>query len=499
MAKRKSHKLSRPSAVLSVMLGAAILLMGCVPSQTPADVVLDPAATVTRSGGPTPLPTRTLLAPGQLVAYTAATGDTLPALASHFNTTVEEILKANPAVPSTATTLPPGYPLQIPAYNLPLTGTPFKIIPNSELVNGPSAVSFDLRAEVLGRPGYLGSSSDWAFSKQRPGWQVVNVVAENFSVNPRLLLTLLEYGSKALTDPFPDSDAKRYSIGYHTAVDTGLYRQLSWAAQRLNEGYYGWSDGTLREFETTDGYLVRPDPWQNAGTVAVQYLFAGMDTLETFDQDIGPEGLYKTYVGLWGDPFAKAVDIIPANLEQPPLALPFEPGKIWDFTGGPHSSWGEGPPYGALDFAPPAAETGCAPSGEWVTAPAGGIITRSEEALAVLDLDGDGDARTGWVMIFYHLAPDGKIATGTHVKPGDFIGHPSCQGGQATGTHVHVARRYNGQWISAGGVVPFNLDGWIAHAGDAPYQGTLTKASNVIPACTCTSMENRIIYTLPGQ
>jgi LasA protease len=97
------------------------------------------------------------------------------------------------------------------------------------------------------------------------------------------------------------------------------------------------------------------------------------------------------------------------------------------------------------------------------------------------------------------MATNDRIAAGSVVKQGDLLGHPSCEGGRATGTHVHVARRYNGEWLPAAGVVPFNLDGWIAHAGDTAYQGTLTKASNVIQACTCTSRGNRIIYTPPGQ
>ena len=47
----------------------------------------------------TPLPIRNSYGPGELVDYTAQTGDTLPALAARFNTTVDEILEANPQIP----------------------------------------------------------------------------------------------------------------------------------------------------------------------------------------------------------------------------------------------------------------------------------------------------------------------------------------------------------------------------------------------------------------
>jgi hypothetical protein len=60
-----------------------------------------------------------------------------------------------------------------------------------------------------------------------------------------------------------------------------------------------------------------------------------------------------------------------------------------------------------------------------------------------------------------------------------------------------VARRYNGEWIPAGGVVPFEMGGWTAAFGDAPYAGTMTKGSKIVPACECSIAENRIEYTIP--
>lgn len=479
-------------------MAAALIAAGCAPAASVSVTTPVPSA-VAPAVDRTPLPTRTIIAPGTLVDYAAQTGDTLPALAAHFNTSVSEILAANPAVPSAATTLPTGYPMQIPAYNMPLTGSPFKILPDSEVVNGPTAVGFDLQAEIQGHPGFLAGLSDYAFGHQANAWETVETVSKNYSINPRLLLGILEQRTHALTQAAASGDGATYPLGLRDPMEKGLYRQLNWAAEQLNNGYYGWRDGSLREFETKDGYLVRPDPWQNAGTVAVLHLYASLDDFQDFQRDTGPDGLYATLTALWGDPFALAEDIIPPNLSQPRLALPFLPNRVWDFTGGPHPTWGDSLPFGALDFAPPATEGGCAASKEWVAAPADGVITRSGDALVVLDLDGDGDDRTGWVVIFFHMATNDRIAAGTRVKQGDSLGHPSCEGGRATGTHVHVARRYNGEWIPAGGVLAFNLDGWEAHAGSAAYQGTLTKASNQIQACTCTSSSNRILYTLPGQ
>jgi LasA protease len=487
-----------------VQLGAlvcalvAVCAAGCAPAGLPS-VTSTPIATATTDDeGPTPIPVRTAFPPGQVFEYAAQSGDTLPAIASHFNTTLDEIMQANLNLPQ-VTTLPVGYLLRVPAYYLPLTGPAFHILPDSEIVNGPTAVDFSTQEEILKRPGFLSGLSDYAFRRERPAWEVIDVVARNYSIHPRLLLTLLEHQTQALTKPFAEGDESTYPLGYENQRYRGLYRQLIWAAEQINDGYYGWRSGTLKEFELADGKTARPDPWLNAGTAGLQQLFAAMYGEQEFTRASGPDGLYATYVSLWGDPQQYAIDLIPGSLQQPELALPFLPNRIWDFSGGPHFSWGTSLPLGALDFAPPAMESGCAWSGEWAAAPAAGVITRSEDAIVELDLDGDGDARTGWVVFFFHIAEQDRIAAGTKVVAGDPLGHPSCEGGRSTGTHFHIARRYQGEWLAAGGPLPFILDGWVPENGSEPYLGKMTKGSLTVEACTCTTASNRIIYTLPGE
>lgn len=98
------------------------------------------------------------------------------------------------------------------------------------------------------------------------------------------------------------------------------------------------------------------------------------------------------------------------------------------------------------------------------------------------DLDGDGLEQTGWNIMYFHIETRGRIAVGTRVETGDKIGHPSCEGGVATGTHTHVVRKFNGEWILAGGPLPFTMSGYVASAGDQPYVGELVKGTEVITA-----------------
>ncbi len=430
--------------------------------------------------------------PGELVDYTAQTGDTIPALASHFNTSVEEIYEANPFIPRDATTMPPGMPMKIPIYYLPLWGNSYQIIPDHAFVYGPSLVGFNTSAFVASQPGWLNDIYAWAGRDNRTGAEIVDYVAINYSIDPRLLLALLEYQAGALSGmEKPDT---RYMLGFEKVYYESMYLQLVGAANTLNDGYYRWRIGKLTEFELSDGSLVRLDPWQNAATVSLQYYFSQMLSADAYRIAVGPEGLFATYSALFGDPWADSVEHMPGSLAQPELRLPFQVGQYWSYTGGPHTGWGLGQPYTALDFAPPADKSGCFAVEEkfYATAMADGIVVRSEFGLVVLDLDGDGDERTGWVLVYLHVGTQGRAPSGLSVNAGDPIGYPSCEGGRVTGTHIHVSRKYNGEWIPADGPLAFNMEGWVARNGSRAYLGTLNKGSLTVTACECGDLYTRI-------
>ncbi len=469
------------------------LAAACAPlPATPAAVQTEPAANPGPTSTATPIPTRPVYDPGTLVDYRAQAGDTLAAVAAHFNTSVREILEANPEIDKKVTTLNPGESLKIPIYYEALWGSAFQILPDWLFVNGPAQVGFDVRAYVDSQPGYLKNYSFFAGNKTRRGGELVEYIAQNFSVSPRLLLALVEYQAGVLSQALLPPNLETYPLGYEDQYHKGLYLQMLWAANTLNNGYYNWRTGKLDAIDHLDGTLEHPDPWQNAATVALQYYFSLETPVDDYYLAISSEGFYKTYTRLFGDPWAENNPHIPGNLQQPSLILPFELGKTWAYTGGPHTAWGEGEPLAAIDFAPPATIGGCSPSSQYVTAIADGQIVRSEPAIAVLDLNEDGDERTGWVIFYLHLGLTDKVRSGVLVKQGDPIGHPSCEGGSATGTHVHIARKYNGEWILADGPLAFNLEGWVSANGSEPYLGTLTKVGRIVEACTCSDAASQI-------
>src|SRR6185503_17751407 len=149
----------------------------------------------------------------------------------------------------------------------------------------------------------------------------------------------------------------------------------------------------------------------------------------SWEQAVAPSGFPALYTRMFGDPWerAKAVEpMIPAGLAQPGLTLPFQPGKLWAFTHGPHTAWQEpdgivileGGALAALDFAPATETSGCVPSAQWVVAPAGGVVARTGIGVVVLDLDGDGLEQTGWDLLFMHIESNSSARLGAVLKAG---------------------------------------------------------------------------------
>ncbi|MBN2258377.1 MAG: M23 family metallopeptidase, partial [Anaerolineaceae bacterium] len=352
---------------------------------------------------------------------------------------------------SSSSLLEPGQLLLIP--NRLGETTPDNILfPDSETVFSPTALDLDVPAFVAEKKGYLSTYREYLNSY---GWisgaQVIEHVALDNSINPRLLISLLEYQSGWLTGQPLTPDALNYPMGHKDPQAKGLHAQLSWAVSQLSIGYYGWRSGLVVDLTFVDGETLRLSPALNAGTVAVQYFFADMLEQNAWTSAIyGDEGLTALHTSLFGDPSLRAEVIeplYPSTLSQPEMILPFDANVIWSYTGGPHSAWGPEGARAALDFAPASVSGGCVSSNAWVTAAATGLVVRSESGVVIIDLDGDGEEQSGWVLLYLHIATQDRIKVGSWVAVGDHIGHPSCEGGNATGTHVHIARKYNGEWM----------------------------------------------------
>lgn len=464
-----------------------------------SEPTIQPTVTQNSEINPTPTlyipPTETLVPTPDVqrepIVYHAQAGDTLDVVATHFGVSKDQI-KSNEDIPEFSF-INPGTLLVIPQVLINTTSETH-LLPDSEFVYSRAITDSDFPRDVVDfvnqAGGYLSETREYEHSSLTHGGEIVREIAQNNSLNPFLLLALLEYQSHWVYGQPQNVAQLKYPLGYINYDDKGLVNQLRWAVNQLSIGYYGWREGRLTEIflgnsqHPTSKVTARIEPSLNAGTVALQYYFS-----QTFDSDKWIQaldddtGFITTYEEMFGSPESrtKYEPLFSHDLNQPDLQLPFLAGSVWNYTGGPHGAWEREGSLSAIDFAPSGFKGGCSKTYAYVTASASGLVVRAENGLVVINLDFIDNEHSGWVLLYLHIATDGRLVNkGDEVRMGDRLGHPSCEGGISTGTHVHMARKYNGEWMTADGPISFVLSGWTVHNGSAPYKGSLTKSGNNI-------------------
>jgi len=377
-----------------------------------------------------------------------AWGDTLSRIASIHGLSIESLVAINDL--QNPDLLKVGQIIKLPRPP-EANGSSFHILPDTRLVRSYGAQSFDVQEYVHGQPGILRKMGSTAVSRQADGRTVnialsasetVQLVSLEYSVDPRVLLAFLEYRTGLLSNLDVEGGQLLYPLFSPEALGginrPGLYAQLSWLADQLNYGYYGkkYRGDAIIDFADGSRLLYHDD--LNSGTAAIQHVFARTRRL----------------------------------------------------TGGAQGGWGIGSAWASSDFAPPK-EAGparhCYTSSFPVTAVARGKIARLSEGAVILDLDLDGDEGSGWTILYLHTTHAESLELGQIVEAGEVLGYPSCQGGYSTATHLHIARRYNGEWIPADCVncpvslriPPFTMSDWqVVGLKNQAYQGFMVNSAD---------------------
>ncbi|HPK26990.1 MAG TPA: LysM domain-containing protein, partial [Anaerolineaceae bacterium] len=159
-------------------------------SATPVLPSPTPLATITPAPtGPTPTPNQPAALPtlrSQETEYIVQAGDSLARIALLHQVSVAQILEANPEI-TDPNLIEPEQKLLIPPASANELAPDFKIIPDAELFYSPSAVGFDVQEIVAQFGGKLaGYHEELEDGTKLSGAEIVQKVAEDFSVNPRI-------------------------------------------------------------------------------------------------------------------------------------------------------------------------------------------------------------------------------------------------------------------------------------------------------------------------
>jgi murein DD-endopeptidase MepM/ murein hydrolase activator NlpD len=471
--------------VLAFMCLAGILA-ACAPViNLPAETATPVSPTATTAPSATPTPQGP---PTGYVEYLTQSGDTLLVISKRFGVNPDQII--SDAVLPADKLIDPGTRLFVRDL-LGETSRPDRLIPDSDFVYSPSAIGFDIQSFIGSQPGYLKDYTELMTRGMTSAADILSELAIGHSINPRLLLTLIEYESGWVTRQPVTTKEKVYPMGWEKADRAGIYFQTGLLIRQLAQGYYNWRAGMLTDLTFLDGSTLRLSPQLNAGTVGLMYALAQYHDRASWEAALyGPDSIAEVHTRLFGDAWARAAAVeplFPAGTDQPQMNLPIPVNQKWALTNGPHPAWGLYGPPAALDFAP-AGAAGCDVSRRFATAAAAGKVVRAGHGAVVLDLDGDGYEQTGWVLVYMHLANSERAQLGDVVAQDAPLGHPSCEGGNANGAHVHIARKFNGEWVLADGALPFTLSGYRTHrsvgdcTGDRYCGGYLENGERTITA-----------------
>ena len=462
-------KTKLPLKILVFLFCVSLTLSACVGSSTVIDQPTpSPTPEIISTATPEPEETQT---PSGYLQYDTQSGDTLPVICAHFGVQPHQIISDD--VLDSEKILAPGIRLYIRDL-LGETSKPDILFPDSEFVFSRSAIGFDIQAFAEEQGGYLASYGELMKRGTTPASDILMELALGHSINPRLLLTLIEYESGWVTRKPETKGEKLYPMGWIRTDRAGIYFQTGLLIRQLSQGYYGWRAGTLDAITFLDGSSLRLSPFLNAGTVGVMYALAQYHDRVSWEAALyGSGNLAVIHQKLFSDVAALSEGIEPlfaVGVKQPKLNLPIPINQKWAFTNGPHPAWGLYGPPAALDFAP-AGDSGCNVSKRFALAAAAGRVVRAGSGAVVLDLDDDGYEQTGWVLVYMHISTTGRVQVGEYLNADDPVGHPSCEGGSASGTHMHIARKYNGEWVLADGGLPFMLSGYRARNGEKDCTG----------------------------
>ncbi|WP_257325694.1 M23 family metallopeptidase [Pseudoalteromonas rhizosphaerae] len=279
------------------------------------------------------------------------------------------------------------------------------------------------------------------------------------SINPKVILALIELQSGLLSDP--DADINNAFAGL--SDEHGFDAQLEDVVMMLSQRFYAykqWQDSQATpETSKYAGEEITNRVNTNSSTAATVALVSVLkkqvlskDNVNYAKSDL--TGFLATFERLFPDSRAQLQRSSKSALQSSnqqfaaasfSMNLPWSSGYYW-YSGGAHSNTGSGYPYSSLDFNNGSGGWGA--NTPYVQAAHGGTITRFSSCNIRVTHS------SGYSTNYYHMS-NLQYSSGDFVQSGAWLGRYAnnyyqalCEGGQSSGPHVHFTLLYNGQQVS---------------------------------------------------
>ncbi|RJE78014.1 peptidase M23 [Pseudoalteromonas sp. MSK9-3] len=257
--------------------------------------------------------------------------------------------------------------------------------------------------------------------------------AGHSSINPKLLLALMELQSNVLSEPTKLNIVSPFGT---LSDKLGFAEQVQDLAITLNQRFYQFAQKI--EEKTLQGPI-------NSATSSLVSVLS--------NTQVHPSDALHQLIDIY-DTLSNTSLLLSQNhtvtiTEQPSnnfyMSFPWPSGYAW-YSGGAHSNTGSGYPYSSLDFNN--GSGGWGSNTPWVQAAHGGTVTRYSSCNIRVTHS------SGYATQYYHMS-NLRYQTGDVINSGAWLGRYAnnksqalCQGGQSSGPHVHFSLLNNGRFTS---------------------------------------------------
>lgn len=324
------------------------------------------------------------------------------------------------------------------------TGYSERWLDDRTFVHGPDLLDFDLDAYLARSAPHLRPHAE--FMKHWSGY---------YSINPKVLLAVLEHRSRAVSQR--DAVADDPSAGLVPGV--GFREQVHEILSALYHDFYA------HRLQSDDKQL-------NAATYALMNLFRSRASVAEFapDAEVTRRGFLDTYERLFPGSRTRALPLDEGVEAVPPpdlLQLPWKLGQSWRFNG-VHTTTGSDPGVmSSIDMTRTwSLVWGNDTSTDYVVAAHAGQVTVYSSCFVRVT------SPSGWATNYYHLSTL-AVSNGQQVTANQTLGvyantqaQALCQGGSSTGPHVHFSLLQNGAYAPIDGAM---LSGYTVHSGRYSY------------------------------